>query len=123
MLIMKSKKITLLDITRALNLKVACGEEYLDREIEAGYASDLLSDVMANTKKGDIWVTRQAHPNIAAVAVLRKLSGIIIINNCQPEEETVKKAVKSKVPIMTSELPAFELVGRLYEFGIHGLHE
>ena len=120
---MKQEKITLLDIKKTFNLNVACGEEYLEREIEAGYASDLLSDVMAHSKDGDIWITRQAHPNIVAVAVLRKLSGIIIINNCQPEEETVKKAVKSKVSIMTSELPAFELVGRLYEFGIHGLHE
>jgi len=120
---MKQKKITLLDITNAFNLKVACGEEYLDREIEAGYVSDLLSDVMNNTKKGDIWVTRQVHPNIVAVGVLRMLSGIIIINNLEPEAETVNKAIAKNLPIITSELPAFELVGRLYEFGIHGLHE
>ena len=51
------------------------------------------------------------------------LSGIIIINNRQPEEETVKKAANEKLTIMTSELPAFELVGRLYQFGVSGLHE
>ncbi|MCP5105871.1 MAG: serine kinase [bacterium] len=117
------KKITLRNIIDNFNLEVVCGEEFLDREVAGGYAGDLLSDVMTNTKKGNIWVTRQAHPNIVAVAVLRMLSGVIIINNRQPEEETVKKAVREKLPIMTSEYPMFELVGRLYEFGIKGIHD
>jgi serine kinase of HPr protein (carbohydrate metabolism regulator) len=117
------EKVSLLDIKTAFNLQVECGEEFLDREVLGGYVSDLLSDVMAYAKKGDIWITRQVHPNIVAVAVIRMLPAVIIINNFKPEEETVKKAITKKLPIMTSKLPAFELVGRLYEFGIHGLHE
>lgn len=116
-------KVKLPDIIKTFNLKVVCGEEFLDREVLGGYVSDLLSDVMAYAKKGDIWVTRQVHPNIVAVAVIRMLPGIIIINNFKPEEETVKKAMIKRLPILTSELPAFELVGRLYEFGIKGLPE
>ena len=118
---MNKKKITLKDIIETFNLRVVCGEDLLDREVTGGYAGDLLSDVMANAKKGGLWVTRQAHPNIVAVAVLRMLSGVVIINNRAPEEETVRKALKEKLPLMTSELPAFELVGRLYEYGISGL--
>ena len=117
------KNLTLLEIKELFNLGVACGEEYLDREIAAGYAGDLLSDVMSNAQKGDIWVTRQAHPNIVAVAVLRMLAGIIIVNNRKPDEETMKKAVKESVPILTTTLPTFELVGRLYERGIKGMHD
>jgi serine kinase of HPr protein (carbohydrate metabolism regulator) len=119
---MNKEKITLKNIIDAFNLRVICGTDILEREVAAGYAGDLLSDVMANAKKGDIWLTRQAHPNIVAVAVLRMLSGVIIINNREPEEETVTKAIKEKLPLMTSELPAFELAGRLYEYGIRGLH-
>ena len=119
---MTKSNVKLSDIVKSFNLQVVCGEEFLDREIAAGYVSDLLSDVMNHAKKNDIWITRQAHPNIIAVAVLRMLSGVIIINNRQPEEETIKKAEKEKLPIMVSELPAFELVGRLYKYGISGLH-
>lgn len=117
---MNKKKITLRDIVEAFGLTVVCGESFLDREVSGGYACDLLSDVMANAGKGDIWVTRQAHPNVAAVAVLRMLPAVIIVNNRQPDEETVEKAVNEKLPLLVSELPAFQLVGRLYEFGIHG---
>ena len=52
---MKTTQIKLLNIVKSFNLQVVCGEDFLDREINGGYASDLLSDVMANTKKGDIW--------------------------------------------------------------------
>ena len=117
------EKIKLSDIVKSFNLQVECGEEFLDREVLGGYVSDLLSDVMAFAKKGDIWITRQVHPNIVAVAVIRMMPAIIIVNNFKPEEETVKKAITKKMPVMTSDLPAFELVGRLYQMGIHGLHE
>lgn len=119
---MTMKKIKLLDIVKNFNLKVVCGEEFLDREIAVGYVSDLLSDVMNHARKNDIWLTRQIHPNIVAVATLRMLTGVIIINNRQPDDETVKKAAKEKLPILVSDLPAFELAGRLYRFGIKGLH-
>ena len=37
-------------------------------------------------------------------------------------EETLKKAAEEKIPVMVTELPAFELVGRLYQLGISGMH-
>ncbi|MCP4150836.1 MAG: serine kinase [bacterium] len=109
---------TLKDIVKQFNLQVACGEEFLDREVSGGFTGDLLSDAMACAAKGDIWVTRQAHPNIVAVAVLRMLPAVIIINNRPPDEETIKKAAKEKLPVLTSKLSAFQLVGRLYDAGI-----
>jgi len=114
------RKIKLIDILKNFNLKVECGEQSLEREVEGGYVSDLLSDVMAHSKKGDIWITLQGHPNIIAVAVLKELAGIIVVNGRRPEEETVKKATKEKIPIMTTDLTGFEIVGKIYEMGIHG---
>ncbi len=108
-------------IVSNFGLQVACGEKFLDQELSGGYAGDLLSDVMAHSKKGDIWITLQGHPNIIAVAKLKEIAGIIIINGRSPEEETIKKAKSEGVPIMTSELPAFELIGKLYALGISGL--
>ncbi|MGZ3635621.1 MAG: serine kinase, partial [Syntrophales bacterium] len=57
-------------IVKALNLKVKSGENNLQAEIRGGYTGDLLSDVMANSKEGDVWITRQVHQNIVAVASL-----------------------------------------------------
>ncbi|MEE9191764.1 MAG: serine kinase [Candidatus Aerophobetes bacterium] len=102
------------------DLKVKCGVHELDREIKGGYVSDLLSDVIANGRAGEVWITLQIHHNIVGVASLKSLAAIVIINGREPEEETIKKAEDEGIPIMVSKLPAFELVGRLYQAGISG---
>lgn len=111
---------TLREIVEKLDLEVKTGSGKLDKEVEEGYVSDLLSDVMAHSKAGDIWITLQVHQNIVAVASLKDLSGIVLINGRQPEEETIRKAEEEGIPIMLSNLPAFELVGKLYNLGISG---
>src|SRR3990170_4455752 len=108
------------EIIDKVNLETRCGTSNLNTEIKGGYVSDLLSDVIAHAKAGDIWVTLQVHQNIVAVASMKELSGIILVNGREPEEETVRQAQKENIPIFISELPAFEIVGRLYNLGISG---
>ena len=108
------------EIIEKLELEVKTGSNNLDVEVTKGYASDLLSDVMANVKKNNLWITIQTHPNIVAVAVLKMLSGIVLAGGHQPEEATVEKAMAKKVTLLTSPLSAYDLIGRLYEIGIHG---
>jgi hypothetical protein len=118
---MNDKKIKISDVIDTCNTKAVTCPELIEREIKGGYASDLLSDVMANTKAGDIWVTLQGHPNIVAVAKLKELAGIIIVNDRIPDAETLNKAKTENIIILTSDLPAFELIGRLYKVGISGI--
>jgi serine kinase of HPr protein (carbohydrate metabolism regulator) len=101
-------------IIEALGLDIRCGKDYLDREVTGGYTGDLLSDVMGNAREGYIWITRQVHQNIVAVASLKELAGIILINSCQPAPDTLEKAEAEKIPIMVSDLPAFEISGKIY---------
>ena len=108
------------EIVEKFGLEVSSASDYLDIEVSGGYVSDLLSDVMAHSKVGNIWITLQTHQNIVAVATLKELSGIIIVNNRQPEEETLLKADQEKIPIMVTNLSSFEVVGRLYQSGITG---
>ena len=95
----------------------------LDKVVSGGYASDLLSDVIANSKKDNIWITLQTHQNIVAVAALKELVGIIIVNGRTPEDETIKKAKQEKITILTTKLPAFEVVGKLYKIGVRGIKQ
>jgi hypothetical protein len=103
-----------------LDLKIHTGGKDLARTISGGYASDLLSDVIAHGRKDDLWVTLQVHPNIVAVAVLKELAAILLVNGREPSAETVERAEKEKIPILGSPRSAFECVGRLYELGIKG---
>ena len=108
------------ELVQKLNLSVRSAKGSLDRELIGGCASDLLSDVLANSHEGNIWITLQIHQNIIGVASIKDLAGIILINGREPEPETVEKADAENIPVMVSELPAFELVGRLFNMGIGG---
>ncbi|MBE9547712.1 MAG: serine kinase [Proteobacteria bacterium] len=102
-------------IVGELKLDVRCGEDKLGRKVRGGYVGDLLSDVIGNSSEGDIWVTRQAHQNIVAVASLKDHTGIILVNGSEPDSDTLEKAIKEEIPIMVSELPGFEVVGKIYK--------
>ena len=111
---------TLREVAEKLGMKPVAGHSRLSREFNRGYVSDLLSDVMANAKAGDVWVTLQVHQNIVAVAALKELAAVILIGGRQPERQTLAKAEEENIPLLLSELPAFEVAGRLYQMGISG---
>ena len=103
------------EVVEKLSLDVKTVNDSLTQEVTGVYVSDLLSDVMANSKDGNIWITLQTHLNIVAVAGLKNLAGIIIVNNRQPEKEITEKAQSENVSIMSTSLPAFEVAGKLYQ--------
>jgi len=108
------------EIIKKINLDVKTGDIHLDVDVIRGYCSDLLSDVIANAKEGDLWITLQTHQNIVAVALMKSLSGIVLVNGREPEENTLKKSLEENIPILTTTMLTFELVGKLYEMGIVG---
>jgi len=108
------------DLVKEFGLEVKTGAGNLDREVTGGYVSDLLSDVLAHAEEDNIWVTLHIHQNIVAVALHKDLAGIILVQGRQPEKDTMEKAEAENIPILVSDLSAFELVGKLYKAGIRG---
>jgi predicted transcriptional regulator len=108
------------EVVERLNLKIYTGRTELMRTISGGYASDLLSDVMAHGQKDHLWVTLQIHPNIIAVAVLKELAAIVLVNGREPADETAEQAEKKGVPVLGTPLSTFEFAGRLYGLGVKG---
>ena len=110
----------LAEVVDELDLKVRTAGGALEREVRGGYASDLMSDVIAHAEPGYLWVTLQIHQNVVAVASLKELAGIVLVNGREPEEATVERAESENIPIMVSPLPAFDVIGQLYGLGMAG---
>lgn len=106
------------ELQEILNLEIRAGEKGLDREVLGGYCGDLLSDVMANSPQGAVWLTIQSHQNIIAVAVLRELAAIVLVNGRKPEEDTKRKADEESIPLFVSPLSAYDLAGRMRDIGV-----
>jgi hypothetical protein len=105
---------TLKDVVEKLGLSVLTSNLAGDAEVTGGHTSDLLSDVMANGRPGSVWITMQTHQNILAVAKIKDLAGIIVVNGRRPDKDTIRKADEEKVTVVGTDDSAFKISGRLY---------
>jgi hypothetical protein len=95
----------------------------LEREVSGGYASDLLSCVMARAQAGNVWVTLQSHPNVIAVASLLDLCAVIVTEGMAMDEVTRQKAQQASVNVLSTIRDTFTIVGDLARLGIKGTTE
>ncbi len=105
---------TVRDLVNELGLKVFSGEKGLDRQVNGGYVSDLLSDVMGNAGEGMVWITLQTHRNVTAVASLKDLSAVLLVKGLKPDEDMAQQAGEEGLPVLGTDLQAFEIAGKLY---------
>jgi serine kinase of HPr protein (carbohydrate metabolism regulator) len=112
--------LTVRDIVSALGLEVAAGADGLDNPITGGYASDLLSCVMAKASAGNVWVTLQSHVNVIAVASLINLSCVIITEGMRPDDEMVERANENRIPTLLTPHSTYRAVSELIRLGVEG---
>lgn len=103
------------EIVEKLGLTVFSGNKGLDREIAGGYVSDLLSDVMGNAQEGQVWITLQVHQNVMAIASLKDLAAVILVNGLEPHENTIRHSDDENIPVLGTTWTTFEIAGKLYQ--------
>ncbi len=103
------------DLVEKLNLTVVSGENGLDREVDGAYVSDLLSDVMGHSEENQVWITLQVHQNVMAIASLKDLAAVILVNGFVAAENTVRHSNDEQIPILSTTDSTFEISGKLYE--------
>ena len=102
------------ELVEAMGLTVFGGASGLEREIEGGYVSDLLSDVMGNSDEGHVWVTLQAHRNVVGIAGLKDLAAVIIVKGFIPDADTMADSKREGIPLLGSTLETFDVAGTLH---------
>ena len=113
------KTMNLQQIIEQLNLSVLTeSKDFAGIIPTGGYSSDLLSCVMAGAKKGNIWITLQAHLNIVAIAALNEVAAIIITENAQPDAASIARANEQGVILLSTPQSTYEINGTLWQLGI-----
>ncbi len=104
------------DLTEKLGLKPLSKFEH--RDVDGVFVSDMLSDVMAGAKSGNLWLTVQTHKSIVPAANLVDVSAVVITSGKEVPQETTDLASKYNIAVLATELSTFELVGKLYGMGV-----
>lgn len=111
---MKAVKIS--QLAEALGFECLTGRQHLDKIINSAYASDLLSDVIGKAQPDSLWITSQVHKNIIAVASLKDIGAIVVVNERDIATEVLQVAEEEGVVILSSGKPAFETSGAIYNY-------
>lgn len=80
-----------------------------EQEVTAAYCGDLLSDVLAHCEPGSVWFTVQAHVNSVAVADLREVACLVVVNGVSPDPQMIAKAQAQGVSLCGSVRSSAEL--------------
>lgn len=84
-----------------------------DVKIENVYICDLLSWVLSHAQKGDAWITVLTNVNVPAVALMADVACVIIPEDIEVEDLTLKKANENEVTIISTRFSAFEICKRI----------
>jgi hypothetical protein len=95
----------------------------LDREIEGGCGSDLMSDVLASTHAISMLMTGLCNPQVVRTAVMADVSAIILVRGKIAPPETIELAEAEDIPLISSPFGMFETCGRLYQAGLPSLEK
>jgi hypothetical protein len=101
-------------IVKSLELTPYTSPRTLQGHVLGAYCGDLLSDVLAHSSPGDVWITIHRHRNIIAVASLVGIGGVIITGSREPDPETLIDAEREGIPLFSTPLNNFRAAGRLY---------
>jgi len=88
------------------------------REVDGVFVSDMLSDVMAGAKSGNLWITVQTHKNIVPAANLVDVSAIVVTSGKRVPQDTLDLANQHNIGILSTKLSTYELIGKLYALGL-----
>ncbi len=108
------------ELAEALDLRELTPAAAGDEEVTHGYASDLLSDVLAHAPAGGVLITLQVHLNVIAVASHAGLRAVIFSCGRMPDDDILERATGEGLSLFASTADTFEIVGRLYELGLRG---
>ena len=82
------------ELANRLELKAAT--RVFDKDVTGVYISDMVSDVIANAKAGDLLVTAQAHANVIAAANLVDTCAVVVTQGKALGDDVVKMAEKAE---------------------------
>lgn len=84
-----------------------------DISVNNVYICDLLSWVMSHAQKGDVWITVLTNVNVPAVALLTEVACVIVPEEIEVEELTLRRAEENGIIIIGTKYTAFEICKKI----------
>jgi predicted transcriptional regulator len=110
--------LTLEEISRIIECEVVTGDKYLSHNFETVCAADLMSEVLALAKPGEVLLTGLRNVQSVHTANVAEVRAIIYVRGKIPDDPAVRLAEQKRIPLLSTRLSMFEACGRLYQSGL-----
>ena len=89
-----------------------------DKPVTGVYISDMVSDVIANAKAGNVLITLQVHNNVIAAANLVDVAAIVLTRGRTVTPEAITLAERAEIPVFSTAMDSWQVATKLYEAGV-----
>jgi len=110
------------EIAAVLNATISCGAEKLDEEVEMGYSSDLMSDVLTLDTDNLVLITGLVNLQAIRTAEMADIRAIVFVRNKKVNQSMVKLATESGMCLLESPYSLFKSSGLLFEAGLKPIY-
>ena len=98
------------ELTTLLDCEVVWGHDLLHgMEVEACFAADLMSDVLAFSEPGALLVTGLASLQSVHAADVADLTGILYVGSKKPAGPVLELARQRRIPLLTTRYSMFDV--------------
>ena len=110
------------DILDIIDGQVVCGYEKLNDDITAGFASDLLSDVLTLQTSNLVLLTGLANVQTIRTTEMADIGYIIFVRNKKVSPDILKLAGENNQVIIQCPYSMFKACGLLFEAGLRAVY-
>jgi len=110
------------DIINELNAKVICGENKRDKEIQVGFASDLMSDVLTLDTENMLLITGLNNLQTIRTSEMSDISYILFVRNKKASEEMQQLACENDIMLLECNYSMFRACASLFKLGLEPVY-
>jgi predicted transcriptional regulator len=110
------------EIAAILNAEVICGHSKLEREVEAVFASDLMSDVLTIDSEKLVLLTGLVNIQTIRTSEMSDIKNIVLVRNKKATPEMIALAEENRIVIMQCSYSMYKTCGLLFTNGLNPVY-
>lgn len=113
---------TIATIVELLSAKVVCGKEFVNREVNRGFASDLMSDVLTLDTDSLLLITGLCNLQTIRTSEMADISCLLFVRGKKVTAEMRLLANELDMVLLESPFSMFKAISTLHEAGLQPVY-
>lgn len=110
------------DIITCVNGQLIWGESHLEDEIQRGFASDLMSDVLTILEDDILLITGLSNNQAIRTAEMSDIKNILLVRNKKPSQSMIDMAKELNISLSYTPYSLFKASALLYQKGLEPVY-